>query len=54
MFPEKLFGGKSRVVSNPAEVPEAFKQQAAVFDAIGAEAICCTPENWTNAVLAIE
>ena len=49
----KLFGRESKVVSDPDKVPDAFKQPAPVFDEIGAEAIGCTPENWTNAVLTI-
>jgi hypothetical protein len=49
----KLFGRKSNVVSDPDKVPDAFKQLAPVFDEIGAEAIGCSPENWTNAVLTI-
>ncbi len=52
-FLKKLFGRKSRVVTDPDKIPDAFKQQAPVLDAIGAEAISCTPENWTNAVLTI-
>jgi hypothetical protein len=52
-FIGKLFGRKSNVVSDPDKVPDAFKQLAPVFDEIGAEAIGCCPENWTNAVLAI-
>jgi hypothetical protein len=53
-FFARLFGlDKSNVVSDPAKVPEAFKQLAPVFDEIGAEAIGCIPENWTSAVLMI-
>ena len=49
----KLFGRESKVVSDPDKVPASFKQLAPVLDEIGAEAIRCTPENWTNAVLTI-
>jgi hypothetical protein len=53
-FFARLFGRESsKVVSDPDKVPEAIKQQAPVLDAIGAETIACTPENWTNAVLTI-
>jgi len=52
-FFRKLFGGESKVVRNPDRVPEALKQLRPVLDEIGAEAIGCSPENWTNAVLTI-
>jgi len=53
-FFARLFGlDKSKVVSDPAKVPEAFKQIAPVFDEIGAEVIGCIPENWTCALLTI-
>lgn len=49
----KLFGRKTKVVSEPDKVPDAFKQMAPDFNEIGAEVIGCTPENWTNAVFTI-
>lgn len=49
----RLFGRKSNVVSDPAKVPDAFKQLEPVFDEIGSEALECCPEDWTNAVLTI-
>ncbi len=49
----KLFGRKSNAVSDPDNVPDAFKQIAPVFDEIGTEVLNCCPENWTNAVLII-
>ena len=42
------------MISDPDMVPEAFKQQAAVFDEIGAETINCIPDNWRSAVLLIK
>ena len=51
---KKLFGKKTqKVATDPESIPESFKQQALIFDEIGGETISCTPENWTNAVLAI-
>ena len=52
-FFKKLFNKEPAVVSDPDKVPDAFKQQAVVFDEIGAETISCSPENWSNAVLVI-
>lgn len=52
-FFKKLFRRESNVISDPDQVPDAFKEAHPVIEAIGAEAISCTPENWTNAVLTI-
>lgn len=52
-FFKKLFNKEPAAVSDAERAPEALQQQAVVFDEIGAEAISCTPENWTNAVLVI-
>lgn len=52
-FFKKLFGRKSKVISDPDKVPDAIKEASPVVEEIGAEAIRCTPDNWTNAVLTI-
>ncbi len=52
-FFKKLFRKESNVISDPDKVPDAMKEAHPVVEAIGAEAISCTPENWTNAVLTI-
>jgi hypothetical protein len=50
---DKLFGRTSKGAPDPQDGPNAFKQLAPLFEEIGAEAIGCCPENWTNAVLTI-